>query len=83
MRHRSNTQPGAIGFGGALTLLSIGLKLGGAITRSWWWVLSPLWIPIAVIVPLLVVAWGLPAFAASLREQRWVREAEARRRAER
>ena len=33
-----------IGFGGLLTVLFIGLKLGGIIAWSWWWVLSPLWI---------------------------------------
>ena len=33
-----------IGFGSLLLLLFIGLKLGGVIDWSWWWVLSPLWI---------------------------------------
>lgn len=32
-----------IGFLGALSLLFIGLKLGGVISWSWLWVLSPLW----------------------------------------
>lgn len=41
---------GGIGFGGLLALLFIGLKLGGVITWSWWWVLAPLWIPIALVL---------------------------------
>lgn len=45
---------GGIGFGGALTLLFIGLKLGGCISWSWWWVLSPLWLPLAVVLAVIV-----------------------------
>ena len=41
-----NTSSG-VGFGGLLTILFIGLKLGGIINWSWWWVLSPIWLPIA------------------------------------
>jgi len=46
----------------ALTLLFIGLKLTDTIDWSWTWVLSPLWIPIAlviVVVTIWVVALGL------------------------
>jgi hypothetical protein len=39
-----SSSSGGVGFGGALTLLFVGLKLGGAIDWSWWWVLSPIWI---------------------------------------
>jgi hypothetical protein len=45
---------GGIGFAGALTLLFIGLKLGGVIDWSWWWVLAPMWIPVVVV---LLVLW--------------------------
>lgn len=38
-----------------LTLLFIGLKLGGAITWSWFWVLSPLLIPLGIVGVLLFV----------------------------
>ncbi len=44
-----NTSSG-VGFGGLLTILFIGLKLGGIINWSWWWVLSPIWLPIAVLL---------------------------------
>ena len=34
----------------ALWLLFVGLKLGGVIDWSWWWVLSPFWVPFLFIV---------------------------------
>lgn len=43
-------------FLGALTLLFIGLKLTGYIMWSWWWVLSPLWIPTAIVLSFLILA---------------------------
>lgn len=33
-----------------LLVLFIGLKLGGVINWSWWWVLSPLWIGLVILV---------------------------------
>jgi hypothetical protein len=49
------TATGGIGFGGLLTVLFIGLKLTGYITWSWLWVLSPLWIPLALIGVFLLI----------------------------
>lgn len=43
---------GGIGFCGLLTILFIGLKLCHAIDWSWWWVLSPVWIPAALALLL-------------------------------
>lgn len=37
------------GLGVLLTVLFVGLKLTGHIAWSWWWVLSPLWIPFAFV----------------------------------
>lgn len=42
-----------------LTILFIGLKLTGYIDWSWWWVLAPLWLPIAVAVVVWLVCWTL------------------------
>jgi predicted tellurium resistance membrane protein TerC len=50
----NGAQNGGIGFGGALLLLFIGLKLGRVIDWSWWWVMSPAWIPIGVALVVLV-----------------------------
>lgn len=43
----------------ALTLMFVGLKLTNYIDWSWWWVLSPIWIPLglAAVVCLLVVLY--------------------------
>ena len=41
---------------GILGLIFITLKLTGFIAWSWWWVLSPFWIPLAIIAVLLSIA---------------------------
>lgn len=46
---------GGVGFTSLLTLLFIGLKLGGVINWSWWWVLSPLWIPTALVLIFILI----------------------------
>ena len=46
-----------VGFGGALTLLFIGLKLTGYISWSWWWVFAPIWMPIVVIILFVALAY--------------------------
>lgn len=54
----SSSSNGGIGFAGALTILFIGLKLTGYITWSWWWVLSPIWISIIVVLLIIaIVVW--------------------------
>lgn len=40
---------GGIGLSGLLTVAFVVLKLTGVIAWSWWWVLSPLWIPVVVL----------------------------------
>ena len=54
---------GGIGFLGALAILFIALKLLNQITWSWWWVLSPIWIPFAIILVVLLVIGGIMLFA--------------------
>lgn len=44
-----------IGFTGLLTLLFIGLKLTHLIDWSWWWVLSPIWINLILLILLLLI----------------------------
>lgn len=46
---------GGIGFAGLLTIVFIALKLLGKIAWSWWWVLSPVWIPASLAIILLVL----------------------------
>lgn len=38
-----------------LTLIFMTLRLTGCIGWSWWWVLSPLWIPVAAWIALLLI----------------------------
>ena len=45
-----------IGFAGLLTIAFIVLKLTNIISWSWLWVLSPLWIDIALVIVMAVVA---------------------------
>jgi len=45
-------------FAEALTVLFIGLKLTGQIDWSWWWVLSPLWIGLLVVLGFLGCVLG-------------------------
>ena len=52
-----------ISFGGLLAIVFITLKLMGYIAWSWLWVLSPLWIPLAIVVAVLLVA-GIVALIA-------------------
>lgn len=51
----SSTQNGGIGFFGLLAILFIGLKLGGVINWSWWWVLAPLWGPILLVLSVVII----------------------------
>ena len=46
---------GGVGFTGLLTLTFIILKLTGTISWSWWWILSPLWISLCVILLVLFI----------------------------
>ena len=57
----SSASSGGIGFTGLLTVLFIGLKLTGYITWSWWWVLSPLWIPLAIfaVITFIILVFSL------------------------
>ena len=50
-----NSKSGGIGFGGALTLVFIVLKLVGVINWSWVWVLSPIWIPIMLLIIIFLI----------------------------
>ena len=42
-----------------LTVLFVGLKLTNYINWSWWWVLSPLWIPLVLILLVIIILFTL------------------------
>ena len=55
--NNTTTNSGGIGFCGLLAIVFIVLKLLGKITWSWLWVLSPIWIPVALFVLLWLIAF--------------------------
>ena len=57
--NNEKTTSGGIGFGSALLLTFIILKLVGVIDWSWWWVLSPIWIPVALLLAVSILLFGV------------------------
>lgn len=53
---KENSSSG-IGFAGLLTIVFIVLKLLDKITWSWLWVLSPLWIPLILVLAICLVVF--------------------------
>ena len=51
-----------IGFAEALTLLFITLKLCGVIDWPWLWVISPIWITLALIAVIAIIIVAIEAF---------------------
>lgn len=59
MENNRNISEGGLSFSSILFLIFLVLKLTNVIDWSWWWVLSPLWIPIIIF---FVFVSGLYAF---------------------
>lgn len=55
----SKTSSGGVGFAGLLTIAFIVLKLCKMIDWSWWWVISPIWISIGLV---LLVMCGIGVY---------------------
>ena len=56
-----NSGSSGLGLGSVLTIIFVVLKLVGVITWSWWWVLSPTWISIALwlIFMIIYIIWDV------------------------
>ena len=52
---KETQKSGGVGFLGLLTIVFIVLKLCNVIAWSWWWVLAPIWIPVAVFLVVVLV----------------------------
>ena len=52
----TNDRSGGIGFCGLLTIVFIVLRLTNVIDWDWWWVLAPLWVPLAIVLLVVVIA---------------------------
>ena len=55
MASSSESSSGGIGFPGLLTILFVGLKLTNVIAWPWLWVLSPIWIPLLLLMAILII----------------------------
>lgn len=62
MSERETAAAAGIGFPGMLAIVFITLKLLGKITWSWWWVLSPVWLPFTVVMGVVLVALVIAVF---------------------
>ena len=51
----SKSKSSGIGLTGVLFVVFLVLKLTGNIDWSWWWVTSPLWIPIAIAISTVLI----------------------------
>lgn len=74
-KNSNNSSTGGVGFLGLLALIFITLKLTGVIGWSWWWVLSPLWIPASIALLIFTVMLiGIVAVAiGKVNRTRWPR----------
>lgn len=63
---KTTTSSGGIGFAGLLTILFIGLKLTNYIAWSWWWVLAPIWLPIAFLLGFAAICFLIAAVCEKL-----------------
>lgn len=62
MSDGSSSGSGGIGIVGLLTVAFVVLKLTGHIDWTWWWVLSPIWIPMGLVLAIVAVwlaVWGV------------------------
>lgn len=60
---KSNRSFRGVGITGLLFIVSLVLKLTGVIAWSWWWVTSPLWIPLIIVVVLMTIIGIIAAIA--------------------
>lgn len=62
---KDSASTGGISFFGLLTIVFITLKLIGTIDWSWLWVLSPIWIPFALVFLILLIQLTIAAFGSA------------------
>ena len=55
MMASSNNSSGGVGVLGLLGVLFVGLKLGGIIDWSWWWVTAPFWGGLVVVLAIWAI----------------------------
>lgn len=70
MKENQSKNTGGIGFLGLLALIFITLKLTRVIDWSWWWVLSPIWIPTVIALLIIVIVLIGASTAAAVKESK-------------
>lgn len=58
----SDNSVGGIGFVGLLCITFIMLKLTHCIDWSWWWILFPLWVPLAILLLIILTVASFAFF---------------------
>lgn len=69
MATRNESTNNGVGFIGLLTISFIILKLTGVIDWSWFWVLSPLWIPFAAALLLITILLTVKTIATVIEKK--------------
>jgi hypothetical protein len=67
MSTQTTTGGNGIGAGTLLAIVFTVLKLTHVIAWSWWWVLSPVWIPVALFLVILFAIVVPLAFVGAVR----------------
>jgi hypothetical protein len=62
---KKSTSSSGISLTTVLFLIFLILKLTGNIDWSWWWVTSPLWIPLALVLSIMGIGFMI-AFIVSI-----------------
>lgn len=56
-QHMATKSSNGLGLGTILFLIFLVLKLTGYIDWSWWWIMAPIWIPVAILIGIILVAY--------------------------
>lgn len=64
------SKSGGISFVGLLTISFIVLKLCNVITWSWVWVLSPIWIPVVLVI-IVCIIFAICATVSESHKTKW------------
>jgi hypothetical protein len=64
---KKSTSSSGISLTTVLFLIFLILKLTGNIDWSWWWVTSPLWIPLALVLSIMGIAFMLALISSILK----------------
>ena len=55
MSKSNNNSSSGLGLGSVLFIVFLVLKLTNHIDWSWWWVTSPLWIPVVLVASVFLI----------------------------